>query len=341
MITKFNKYNKYYRAVEEDLSKTVEFEPLGYYEAIDKDGNPVMKYDTFWVSDVPEVAASKSIGGAVMGLYSMFMQHGKKPDTFYIYEIMEEPDVDISDWTYGDFEFLKEVRYRRTVIGKYKGKIKITDDIIKKFLAFYEVINLEPYDEPDEETSEIYQSTDYDKLISNMGKLLKESVKPIKVMTIKEFPYVMDFYNKNYPNKNISDIPVYVLSEEEWPDGKSRQTENDLKGGIRIHEDQVKIDSQIGWLIHEVGHVLELRGEKRPYLVSKKEFDGYPNEDNEQPPMWYQFHYLINKGLTEDQVISLEKRDYSNCKGGGTLWKDYKDKFFRRYYQEVKKKLNI
>ncbi len=103
MITKFNKYNKYYRAVEEDLGKTVEFEPLGYYEAIDKDGNPVMKYDTFWVSDVPEVAASKTVGGAVMGLYSMFMQHGKKPNFFYIYEIMEEPDVDISDWTYGDF----------------------------------------------------------------------------------------------------------------------------------------------------------------------------------------------------------------------------------------------
>jgi hypothetical protein len=67
---------------------------------------------------------------------------------------------------------LDEVRYRRTVSGKYKGKIKVTEDIVKRFLAYYELLNLEPYDEPDEETSEIYQSTDYDKLISDMGKLL-------------------------------------------------------------------------------------------------------------------------------------------------------------------------
>ncbi len=45
-------------------------------------------------------------------------------------------------------------------------------DIIKRFVAYYEMINLEPYDEPDEETSEIYQDTDYDKLLSNMGKQL-------------------------------------------------------------------------------------------------------------------------------------------------------------------------
>ena len=159
--------------------------------------------------------------------------------------------------------------------------------------------------------------------------------------TIKDFPYVIQFFNKFYPDKNISDIPVYIWSEEQWPDGKGRQTENDLKGGIRIHENQVKIDSELGWLIHEVGHVLELRGEKKPYLVSKKEFnEGYPNTANEQVPMWYQFHYLINKGLTEDQVIELEKKDYSNIKGGGTLWNDYKDKFFRRYYIEIKKQLN-
>ena len=157
--------------------------------------------------------------------------------------------------------------------------------------------------------------------------------------TIKDFPYVMEFFKKFYPDKNISNIPVYIISEEEWPDGKGRQTENDLEGGIRIHEDQIERDSEIGWLIHEVGHVLELRGEQKPYIISKKEFDGYPNEDNEQTPMFYQFHYLIDKGLTEDEVIRLEKNDYSNKKGGGTLWSEYKDNFFRRYYNEIKKKL--
>jgi len=160
-----------------------------------------------------------------------------------------------------------------------------------------------------------------------------------KNMTIKDFPYVMEFFKKY--NKNIGDIPVYVISEEKWPDGKARQTENDLKGGIKIHEKWIGQDKEIGWLIHEVGHVLDLRGEKKPYLISRKEFNGYPNEDNEQTPMWFQFTYMINNGLSEDDVIRLEKESYSNCKGGKTLWKKYKDKFFRRYYQEIKKKLNL
>ena len=73
--------------------------------------------------------------------------------------------------------------------------------------------------------------------------------------------------------------------------------------------------------------------------VPKEEFDGYPNEDNEQTAMWYQFHYLINKGVTENQVIELEKRGYQNCKGGSSLWNNYKEKFFRKYYNEIKKQL--
>jgi len=155
-----------------------------------------------------------------------------------------------------------------------------------------------------------------------------------KNKTIKDFPYVMEFFKKY--NKNIGDIPVYIISEEDWDD-KSRQTENDRKGGIRIHEDWVKNEKekQIGWLIHEVGHVLDLRGEKKPYLIDKKEFPDYPNAEDEQTGMWYQFTYMINNGLSEDDVIRLEKESYEDSKGE-TTWKPYKDKFFRRYYQEIK-----
>ena len=91
------KSNKtYYRAVENNAGKTVKFKPQGFYEAIDDEGNPVIKYDTHWISDKPEVAASHSVGGAVLGLYSMFRQHGKSPNIFYIYGINEEPGVAIS-----------------------------------------------------------------------------------------------------------------------------------------------------------------------------------------------------------------------------------------------------
>jgi hypothetical protein len=153
--------------------------------------------------------------------------------------------------------------------------------------------------------------------------------------TIADFSNVISFF-KNF-NKIVSNIPVYIISENDWPDGKPRGTENDLKGGIRIHEKHIDNDLEIGWLVHEVGHVLDLRGERKPYLVSKNEFKSYPNEDNEQTAMWYQFTYMIQNGLSEDDVIKLEKESYSNIKGGGTLWTKYKEKFFRRYYQEINK----
>lgn len=168
---------KYYRVVEKNIGKNVKFEPNGYYEAIDADGYPIMKYDIFKLSDVEEVAASKSVGGAVMGLYSMFRYHGKSPNIFYVYEINESPDVDISHWDYGDFAFLQEVRYRRPVKGKYIGKIVITDDLKKRLDAFYNLQGLDPYDEPDEESLDIVQDTNYDELLANVKHSIHEEIR--------------------------------------------------------------------------------------------------------------------------------------------------------------------
>jgi len=173
MLTE-NEGEKYYRAVEKNMGKTIEFEPEGFYEAIDDDGNPIYQYDTFWESDIAEVAASKTIGGAVMGLYSMFRTNGRNPETFYIYMINEKPDVDISHWDMGDFYHLKEVRYRRAVQGKYIGKLIITDDMKTKLNAFYNMNSLEAYDEPDDETYEIVKNTDYDQYIDNVKGMVHE-----------------------------------------------------------------------------------------------------------------------------------------------------------------------
>ena len=167
---------KYYRVVEKNMGKTIEFEPEGFYEAIDDNGDPIYRYDTFWESDIPEVAASKTIGGAVMGLFSMFMSNGRNPSVFYVYEITEKPDVDISHWEMGDFYHLKEVRYRRPVRGKYIGKLTITDDMKIRLNAFYEMNNLEAYDEPDEETAEIFQDTDYDQYLAGVNNMVNEKV---------------------------------------------------------------------------------------------------------------------------------------------------------------------
>lgn len=172
--------------------------------------------------------------------------------------------------------------------------------------------------------------------VLNFNDFVNESESKSK--TIENFPYVISFFSKYYPDKlkSIRNIPVYIISEEDWPDGKPRQTENDRNGGIRIHQNHVEYDKNVGWLIHEVGHVLDLNGERKEYLVDKKKFNHYPNEDDEQTPMFYQFHYLIDNGLSEDDVIKLEKSDYSNIKGGGTLWNAYKEEFFREYYRNFK-----
>jgi len=162
----------YYRAIEKNMGETVEFAPEGFYEAVDDDGNPIFKYDTFWISDKPEVAASKTIGGSVLGLYSMFVQHGKNPGIFYIYQINDKPDVDISHWDIGDFALLQEVRYRKAVQGHYIGQIKVTDDMKKIFRAYYEVVNLDAYDEPEEEFLNIFQNIDYDKYMDDIKNQL-------------------------------------------------------------------------------------------------------------------------------------------------------------------------
>lgn len=193
------KSNKtYYRAVENNAGNTVEFEPQGFYEAIDDEGNPVIKYDTHWVSDTPETAASYSVGGAVLGLYSMFRQHGKVPNIFYIYGINEEPDVDISHWDMGDFSLLQEVRYRRPVRGKYVGKVTITDELKEKLNAYYEMISGDEYDTPIydpeyERQMKIAQNIDYDKLLSGVKNMVHENlVQEAQLMSLQELPFKDD-----------------------------------------------------------------------------------------------------------------------------------------------------
>ena len=86
MITKMKsfKYDKYYRAEDKYLGETFDFliERGCYYEKIGKDNQPVFFFGEWKVSDIPEIAASKFVGGAVMGAFSM--RHAKK---YFIYAI--------------------------------------------------------------------------------------------------------------------------------------------------------------------------------------------------------------------------------------------------------------
>jgi len=125
--------NKSYRAVGKYLGDVVTFEPTGYYEAVDDyDDSEVHFFGEPMESDVAETAASKYVGGCVLGEYSMNRNKGP----YFIYEIDAKPDKDISHWRGNDFEYLQEVRYRRNVEGEYVGKVvldKNTENIFKEY----------------------------------------------------------------------------------------------------------------------------------------------------------------------------------------------------------------
>lgn len=123
-ILKENLNQSFYRATTTKDSDIVLFEPKGYYEAMDDDGNPITTHgDIFSRSKIPEVAASKSVGGAVLGAWSMLRHHSKLlPNTkVYIYKIKQKPDKDLSHIRRDDFEWLQEVRYKTAVEGTYIG----------------------------------------------------------------------------------------------------------------------------------------------------------------------------------------------------------------------------
>ena len=173
----------YYRATDEFLGEKVLFEPKGYYEGIDDRGDPIYKYDTFWVSDTPEVAASKYVGGAVLGASSMF-RVGEKltPNSIlYIYGINQKPDVDISHWRLQDFEYLEEVRYRTPVDGIYLGKVILRTDMVKIIDSFYELMSFDEYqyEIPEEDSEEYKELFKVNEMIENgtFDRMLK-NIKP-------------------------------------------------------------------------------------------------------------------------------------------------------------------
>jgi len=145
---------KYYRAITKNAGDTVLFEPKGYYEAVDDDGKLVInKYDMIMKSNIPELAASKSVGGAILGAWSMLQHYGKtsKAITVHVYRILDVPDKDLSQLRGDDFEWLQEVRYRKPVTGTYVGSFKYDNKFNDEAENFYArlVEPDNPWDEPE------------------------------------------------------------------------------------------------------------------------------------------------------------------------------------------------
>jgi hypothetical protein len=147
---------KYYRATSEDMGNQTVFTPINRYEAFDDEGSPLTRgaSDVFMLSDKPEISASKTIGGAILGLWSMFNHNGINPvgKKIYIYEIMDRPRKDLSHVRMADFEYLKEVRYDKPVNGVRAGYFVLDAEFNNNALNFYGRLN-------DDDT---YSATQYD-----------------------------------------------------------------------------------------------------------------------------------------------------------------------------------
>lgn len=123
-----------------------EFTPSKMYEKIDEDGFPVVAYTDsetgqteFEASEKPQISASKTIGGAVTGLFSMLRNMGQsKNKKISIYKIEETPSVEVQPSNIADFAFLEEVRYDNKVGGKKILEINLNDKQVEFLNDFYE-----------------------------------------------------------------------------------------------------------------------------------------------------------------------------------------------------------
>ena len=162
--------SKYYRAIGSHIGNDVLFIPEDYYEGVRDDNSPAYKYGSFWTSNIPEICASKYIGGAVLGASSML----KTTNELFVYEIASAPTKDISHWTIGDFTYLQEVRYRSPVKGKFIGKVILSAEYLELFKLFYEYMGyvtsegMEDYEPKFDKMIEMIESNEFQTLINQI-----------------------------------------------------------------------------------------------------------------------------------------------------------------------------
>ena len=162
----------YYRAVTEDLGLQTTFVPQNRYEAFDNMGNPITRgaSDIFMLSDKLEISASKSVGGAILGLWSMFNSNGLNPigKKVYIYAIDKKPYLDLSHVRMADFEYLQEVRYDKPISAKRIGYFEYDQKFNEGALNFYgRISDDDPYSEME---YDIEEWEDFEQYILTLNK---------------------------------------------------------------------------------------------------------------------------------------------------------------------------
>lgn len=131
---------KYYKSLTKNIGEQVNFAAKTYAESFEQGGDgkwypKFSKYGEYCKSTIPEICASKNIGGAILGNWTASGMPKKKK--FFIYELQDEPDYDISQLDIADFKVLQEVRYRKHVSGKFIGEYNKLPEVFELFYNYY------------------------------------------------------------------------------------------------------------------------------------------------------------------------------------------------------------
>jgi len=130
----------YYRAMYKPTDTPGQIVPhRTMVERVDKDGNLIVN----WIMGHPEFkpdfietsAFSETPGGAIIGALSD--PDGVRPGKLYIYRTTEEPDVDLSHETAGDFLVIDEVRFNRPVDAELIDTFEATPELVAELEGAY------------------------------------------------------------------------------------------------------------------------------------------------------------------------------------------------------------
>jgi len=129
-----------YHSTKDFLGQKYEFIPKSILHEADRDGKLVYKVYSdmafFTKSNEPVLCCAKIKAGSIVGAITA-------PDgNFYIgplfiYRINDEPDVDLSNANFEDFRYIKEVRFKRPVLGYFIQKFIVTEEITNYVLDCY------------------------------------------------------------------------------------------------------------------------------------------------------------------------------------------------------------
>lgn len=208
---------KYYRAVTQDLGLQTTFVPKNRYEAFDIEGNPITRgaSDVFMLSDKLEISASKSVGGAILGLWSMYNSNGINPvgKKVYVYAITNKPYKDLSGVRMADFEYLKEVRYDKPISANRVGYFEYDEKFNEDALNFYgRISDDDPYSEMEYDI-DAWEDFEHYILTLNISDLVIDGKNPD--IRFDKGGYVSE---EVLIENNIGKIDdIYVFSENDEP----------------------------------------------------------------------------------------------------------------------------